>query len=190
MASVVGICNAALIKIGAGRIGALTEDSKNARLCDQRYADVRDKLLRVHTWNFAIRRAKLAREAPAPAFEFAYAYPLPVDWARTVKVTSDASGVNRIAYRQENNRVLTNATDIYLVYGAIIADPNAMDSLFRDALATALAAELAIPIADSQTRRDSMLRELAAIVPKSRSVDALDDPPEGRAEGNWVRDRF
>ena len=42
MASVVDICNSALNQIGASNIIALTEDSKAARLCNQRYDFVRD----------------------------------------------------------------------------------------------------------------------------------------------------
>ena len=61
MASVVGICNSALVKIGATRIISLTEGSKNANLCDEQYEKVRNDLLRSHAWNFATARRKLAR---------------------------------------------------------------------------------------------------------------------------------
>ena len=37
MASVVDICNSALNMLGASTITALTEDSKAARVCNQRY---------------------------------------------------------------------------------------------------------------------------------------------------------
>jgi len=37
MASVIQICNSALNQLGAGSITALTENSKNARLCNERY---------------------------------------------------------------------------------------------------------------------------------------------------------
>ena len=37
MASVVQICNGALNQLGASTILTLTEDSKNARLCNARY---------------------------------------------------------------------------------------------------------------------------------------------------------
>ena len=44
MASVVNICNSALNLIGASTISALTEDTKNARLCNQRYEPVRNRV--------------------------------------------------------------------------------------------------------------------------------------------------
>ncbi|BCV03963.1 MAG: hypothetical protein CM15mV76_490 [uncultured marine virus] len=46
MASVVDICNSALNLLGASTISALTEDSKNARLCNQRYEPIRDRMFR------------------------------------------------------------------------------------------------------------------------------------------------
>ena len=61
MASVVGICNRALEKLGGGYIAALTEASKEARALNRAYDYVRDAVLRAHPWNFAIKRASLAR---------------------------------------------------------------------------------------------------------------------------------
>ena len=51
MASVVDICNGALNQLGATTILSLTEDSKNARLCNSRYTQVRDSVFRSHPWN-------------------------------------------------------------------------------------------------------------------------------------------
>ena len=42
MASTVDICNGALNQLGATTILSLTEDSKNARLCNSRFTQVRD----------------------------------------------------------------------------------------------------------------------------------------------------
>jgi hypothetical protein len=42
MASIVGICNGALNQLGATTILSLNEDSKNARLCNARFSEVRD----------------------------------------------------------------------------------------------------------------------------------------------------
>src|SRR3546814_13239477 len=72
MADVTGICNSALAKIGAARITALGEASRNASLCAELYDKCRDDLLRAHSWNFATARAKLARADTAPAIGPAY----------------------------------------------------------------------------------------------------------------------
>ena len=51
MASVVDICNGALNQLGATTIVSLTEDSKNGRLCNARYTQIRDSVFRSHPWN-------------------------------------------------------------------------------------------------------------------------------------------
>ena len=45
MASTVDMCNSALNLLGASTISSLTEDTKNARLCNQRYEPIRDRVL-------------------------------------------------------------------------------------------------------------------------------------------------
>lgn len=61
MASTVeSICNSALAKIGAPSITAITDSNKRAEFCNLMYSKVRDKLLKSHPWNFAIKRAVLA----------------------------------------------------------------------------------------------------------------------------------
>ena len=56
MASIVGLCNSALNQIGASNIISLTEDSKAARICNQRYEFIRDSVFRAHPWNCLISR--------------------------------------------------------------------------------------------------------------------------------------
>ena len=74
MASVVNICNSALNLIGASTISALTEDTKNARLCNQRYEPVRNRVFRSHNWNCLIKRVQLAANSTDPVIEFAKSY--------------------------------------------------------------------------------------------------------------------
>ena len=61
MASVVDICNSALNLLGASTISSLTEDSKNARLCNQRYEPIRNRMFRSHAWNCLTKEFNLQR---------------------------------------------------------------------------------------------------------------------------------
>ena len=79
MPSVVDICNNALIDLGASAISSLTEDSKAARLCNQRFDSIRDTVFRFHPWNCLVKRASLAADTDTPAFEYSYQYTLPTD---------------------------------------------------------------------------------------------------------------
>jgi hypothetical protein len=56
MASIVDICNGALNQLGATTILSLTEDSKNARLCNARYTQVRDAHYLDHTLGTVYRK--------------------------------------------------------------------------------------------------------------------------------------
>lgn len=61
-ATVENICNSALTKIGAATISSISDTNKRALLCNEQYAKLRDDLLRSHPWNFAIKRAYLAKD--------------------------------------------------------------------------------------------------------------------------------
>ena len=73
-ASITDICNSALNQIGASNILNLTEDSKAARICNQRYEYIRDSVFRAHPWKALTRRATLAPDSVKPAFEFDNAF--------------------------------------------------------------------------------------------------------------------
>jgi len=74
MASKVEICNSALNMLGANNITDITEDSKNARLLNQRYDPVRDAIFRSHAWNCLIKRVQLAQDTDTPTHEYAKQY--------------------------------------------------------------------------------------------------------------------
>ena len=186
MASEIGICNSALVKIGANRIVALDEGSRNANACAELYAKLRDNLLRAHVWNFATVRIKLARLASTPAFGFAYEYQLPVDWLRTISVHDNDRGDGFVEYRVEGRRLRCSAEDVYLRYIRIVTDANEMPSDFREALALMLACDLAIPIAQSNALREIMDEAFRDTLARAKSADALEDFPEAMPEGSWV----
>jgi hypothetical protein len=189
MASVVGICNSALVKMGASRIIQMTEGSKNANLCNEQYEKVRDDILRSHIWNFAVKRTKLAQLTETPTFGFNYEYQLPADFLRVVSVHPNDSGSGLVAYKIEGRKLLTNSTEIYLRYIYQVTDPNDMDALFRETLAYALASDLAIPITQSTTTREQMKDGLKRQLSKAKSIDAIEDYPETEPEPAWVSER-
>ena len=59
-ATVESICNSALAKVGATSISSISGTDKKSVLCNLLYSKVRDKVLKAHPWNFAIKRARLA----------------------------------------------------------------------------------------------------------------------------------
>jgi len=53
------IANSALAKLGAEEITSLSDTTRRARLVNRQFVKIRDKLLRSHPWNFAIKRSFL-----------------------------------------------------------------------------------------------------------------------------------
>ncbi|CAN0544246.1 unnamed protein product [Laminaria digitata] len=186
MASIAGICNSALIKLGATTIMSLTEGSRNANLCLEQYDKLRDDVLRSHVWNFATRRTRLARLAAAPAFGFDHAYQMPADWLRTITVHDNDGGAGAVRYRIEGRRILTGADTIWLKYVARIDDANDMDASFREALAWKIAIDLAVPITQSTTALREAEEGFRRSLVKARSVDAIEDFPDTLPESDWV----
>lgn len=189
MADVTTICNSALAKIGAARITSLAEGSRNANLCAGLYEACRDDLLRAHSWNFAAARAKLARDAEAPAFGYAHAHVLPADWIRCIAAFGDAGGRAVLRYRIEGGRLLSDAEDVYLRYLRRVAEVNLMPPDFREALACLLARELAVPVAQSNALEEKLDARLRDRLRRARSTDGLEDGAEALPVGAWAEVR-
>jgi len=177
MASVISICNSALNLLGASTISALTDDSKNARICNQRYEPVRNRVFRGHAWNCLHKRVQLAQDSTAPVVEYTYAYTLPSDCLRVLKIhTGTADSINsEIDYKVEQRKIVTNEGTIYLVYIALVTDPNEYDVYLQESISHQLAADIAYSLTNNATlaknysqRADERLRE-------SRFIDSTEN---------------
>ena len=183
MASVVNICNSALNLLGASTISALTDDTKNARLCNQRYEPVRNRVFRGHNWNCLIKRVQLAANSTDPVMEYAKSYALPSDCLRVLKIhngTTD-SIASDLDYKIEGKNIVTDETTVYLVYIALDTDPNNYDVYLREAISHQLAADLAYAITNNatlannyMTRADERLREARFIDATENSLDTVE----------------
>lgn len=189
MASEVGICNSALIKLGASTIIALTDGSKNANLCNAQYAELRDELLRTHVWNFAKSRQKLGKLAAAPVYEFDNAFQLPADWLRTISVHDNDAGFGTVTYRIEGRTVLAGADELWLTYIRRATDPNEMTATFREALSWRLALDLSQAITQSSTVMERMRQGFIPALSVASAVDGVEDFPETMPTGSWVSER-
>ena len=172
MASVVDICNSALNQIGASNIISLTEDSKAARLCNQRYDFVRDATFRAHPWNSLTTRVALAPDTATPVFEFTQQFTLPTDpFCLRVLGLSDAN----ILYRIEGRKLLCNESTIQMLYIARVTDINEYDPLLTETLAAALASDLAYPLVGSSALGANMYSLYQTKLTEARFVDATED---------------
>ena len=189
MASVVDMCNSALNLLGASTISALTDDSKNARLCNQRYDSVRNRVFRSHAWNCLHKRVQLAQNSTAPVIEYTYAYALPSDCLRVLKVhngTTD-SIASAIDYKLEGRNIVTDEGTVYLIYVALDTDPNNYDSYLQESISHQLAADLCYAITNNATLANNYMARADERLREARFIDATENSL-GTIESNEFTD--
>ena len=161
MASKVEICNSALNMLGANNITDITEDSKNARLLNQRYNPIRDAVFRMHTCNCLIKRVELAQDTDTPTHEYEKQYTLPSDCLRVLKIGGHHNGSssdldNGQKFKVEGRKIITDEPTIYLLYISKIDDVNEYDTLLQETIAAKLASELCYAITSSTSLATQM----------------------------------
>tara|TARA_R100001460_G_scaffold12610_1_gene28842 strand:+ start:55 stop:636 length:582 start_codon:yes stop_codon:yes gene_type:complete len=181
MASVVDICNGALNQLGASTILTLTEDSKNARLCNARYTQIRDSVFRSHPWNCLQKRLQLAADSDAPAWGFTKQYTLPADCLRVLTILDyDAD------YKIEGRKILTDNSTMKILYISRIEDPNEYDELLRETLSAAIAADIAYAVTSSNPTATNMYNLFQSKLKEARFVDSTEgqnlSPDKGMAD--------
>ena len=177
MASVVDMCNSALNLLGASTISALTDDSKNARLCNQRYEPVRNRVFRSHAWNCLHKRVQLAKNTTAPVVEYSFAYALPSDCLRVLKVHNGVTdSINSdIDYKLEGKNIVTNEGTVYIIYIAIDTDPNNYDTYLQESISHQLAADLAYAVTNNATLADKYMVRADERLREARFIDATEN---------------
>lgn len=192
MSSDVEISNNALIKLGAGTITSLSEDSPSANVCNARYDSVRDMELRAHPWNFAVKRVVLAESTSAPAFGLANQFALPSDFLRLLPPNFP----NDLDWQIENGGdgviyIRTNDTSALQVrYIARIVDPNQFDVLFREALACSLAMEICEKITQSNSKYEAISKNYIRVIREARRINAFENIAQEPPESTWITVRY
>ena len=181
MASVVDICNGALNQLGASTILSLTEDSKNARLCNARYTQVRDSLFRSHPWNCLIKRVELARDTETPSWGFSYQFTLPADCLRVLGILN-----YDYDFKVEGRKILANHGTVKIQYVSRVTDANQYDELLRVTISASLAADIAYAVTSSNPTASNMYNLFQDKLREARFVDATEgqntNPDNGQSD--------
>ena len=189
MASVVNMCNSSLNLLGASTISALTDDTKNARLCNQRYEPVRNRVFRSHAWNCLHKRVQLAQNSTAPVVEYTYAYALPSDCLRVLKIhngTTD-SIASSLDYKLEGRNIVTDEGTVYAIYIALDTDPNNYDTYLRESISHQLAADICYAITNNATLAKNYMARADERLREARFIDATENSL-GTVEANEFTD--
>jgi len=172
MASNVDICNSALNMIGASNIISLTEDSRAARVCNQRYEFVRDSVFRAHPWNCLVTRTSLAADSDTPAFEFDHQHTLPADCLRVLRPENPDT-----VFRVEGRKIISSTTPFKMIYVARVTDPNEYDLLLIESIAARLAADISYALINSASLSQMLMATYDTKLSEARFVDATEGTP-------------
>ncbi len=188
MPSQTDVINDALGMIGANRITAIDDGSVNANHAQTFYPLLRDSALRSHHWNFAMKRVELAQVAATPVFEFQFQYTLPADCLKVVEYNGASLDTSQLTllesvqpgrYKIEGRKLLTNDGEVKIVYISRVEDPNVMDALFVQVLATWLASKLALAIAKDEKKSTALLKQaVEVLLPTAMAVDGQEGSVE------------
>ena len=193
MASIVDICNGALNQLGASTIITLTEDPKNARLCNARFTQVRDSVFRSHPWNCLQKRVELAADTDTPAWGFTSQFTIPADCLRVLSILDFDSD-----HKIEGRKILTDNSSMKILYVSRVTDPNEYDELLRETLSAALAADIAYAVTSSNPTASNMYKLFQDKLKEARFVDSTEgqnmNPEKGMADvigaDTFINSRF
>ena len=182
----VEIINAALAEIGAPAITDLSDKTPEARAASRNYPLVRDAVLRLHPWNCAQKRDTLTSPSvTAPAWGFANAYDLPADFIRLIALEGDPFQ----RFRVEGLQVLSDSSEVNILYVYRLEDVSKMDTLLRQAIATRLAAQIAMTLKGSSDQVVRLFQLADAKLAEAQGIDSLEGPVEIHQPGSWLRAR-
>jgi len=201
MASTVDIANFALNNLGASNISTLDENSKAARVVNQRYESVRDAVFRAHPWNCLINRASLAQETTTPAFGYTYQYALPTD-PFCLRVLEFSNGT--LSYPQDNitnntggpvfviegRKLLTDEGTAKIKYIGRVTDTEQYDASLVEALAARLAAEICYAITGSTSMVQIQTSLYEAKINEARFNDATEGATQRLEASDFIESRF
>lgn len=194
----VQICNLALARIGneAAQISSIPvapaeKYSKEANLCSKFIRPALLETLRIHTWNFAKKRAALSKFSDAPAFGFTNKFALPADCVRPLECRDSASSERRLRFSVEwvveGRTILSNAEALYMLYIGEPEDFSAADSLFIKAFYMNLAAKICYPLTEDRVLLNDILTEIEQVImPEARRVNSFEGSEFPVIDSEWL----
>ena len=173
----IGLCNRALVKLGAAPIGGFDDGTAEAEAAGALYEATRDALLSAHPWSFATAQATLARLAAPPPADYSHAFALPADFLVALSAGSPGTG-RGLVYRIAGQSLQAGSEAVVLTYLAR-PDESEFPPFFAAALAARLAAEFCLPLTESATRSTALYQLADQEFRRARLIDGQQDTRSG-----------
>lgn len=194
--SPVDICNRSLRVLKQDNISSIsTPTTPNENICADTYEDSRRALLRLHPWNFAVKRTTLTENTTAPDFGWENAYDLPNDFVRLLTIGDDSIKELRNKFEIENGQILgsdltsTTASTINIRYIFDVTDTVKFDALFIRALFYLMALDMAPAFSVSKGLLANVETRFEEAIAKAVAIDGQERPPTRIQKSKFLRAR-
>lgn len=174
--------------VGANTITALSDTTKEARLCNESYEKVRDQLLFSHPWNFAIKRIDVAAEPTLPSgyWGYAYAHVLPVDCLRVLSVESE----DQAPWQVEGGYIYSDITPLNLKFVRKETDTTKFSKGFEEALAAKMAHRFAYALTESASAAEAVRKQAEETLSLAMSFDGQEGSLEAVEANGFMNSRY
>ena len=176
MPSEVSICNQAIGWLGGNLITSLGDETTEAILCNANYASLRDAVLEEGKWTFATRRLKLVQSGTDPEYGYSHRFAIPTEVLSVISATphrEQKNSTDNFDWRREEEYILCDVDVLYAKCIVRITDPQRFSSMFVQALAARMAADLAAPLTESTTKEEKMTIKYERAINKALAIDGM-----------------
>ncbi|MCR5506872.1 MAG: hypothetical protein K6F04_03430 [bacterium] len=165
------LCSKALNKIGANSITSFEDGTVESEICESIYLGLKQKLLCLYAWSFALKTALLTRADDVNRYDYSYAYILPADFLRAVKISSG------VKYKIAGSYLFCNDEEVELEYISDVGE-DCFSPLFVSSFIYLMAAELSISLLNDTSKYSLFYRLFNSEIKEAKSIDGMQQTTE------------
>lgn len=194
--SQIQIVNLALARIGEPPIVSFDDANTAAKSAETIYPLMVASLQRRYRWNFCKKRAVLAPLADELPFGEFKVYQKPTDLVSVVGAYESRWGgeaaysAQRDLLRVEGDKILWPGETLNLYYIRRVDQESLFDAVFVEALAWAIARDLALSVANDQGKAQMAEQMFQRTIKTARTSNALETAPEPIVASEWLDGRW
>lgn len=185
------IVNRALVKLGARPVTNLEDDDTDESNTALNLYDIAlEDMLSETLWTFATRRKLLVETTDPIAFSIddeglIISYQRPIEVIRIFRTNDTAA-----YYREEGDQIVSDTTGLGIIYTFRNEVAETYPVHFVNALSDRLAADLAYPLLNSNSKTEDMVKQLEKVsLPKAKSQNAQIGTPKELNDNYWINAR-
>lgn len=182
----VSIASSALIKLGQEPITDLSADQKSSRLCNARFAMIRNSVLESYEWGVATKTIELAAVSDVVIdFDWAYAFDLPADYMKMQRGEDLFDD-----YEVFSGNLYADVNPFKIKYTWKNTNSGSYTYCLAECIAWRLAADLAYSLTNSQPTAEAMLKGYELELKNARYSDSHKKTPQPLVAEDFIRSRF